>query len=39
MVKQEIHIMNLQLTNLQQLCDAVMSIWMVQHLVGSDTKN
>lgn len=28
MVEQEIHIMEVQLSNLQQLCDAVMLIWI-----------
>ncbi len=40
-VKQEIHIMDVQPTNLQQLCDAIMTIWTkisdecFQHLVES----
>ncbi len=40
-VEQEIHIMDVQLTNLQQLRDAIMSIWTriseecFQHLVES----
>ncbi len=40
-VEREIHIMNVQTTNLQQLCDAIMSIWTkiseecFQHLVES----
>ncbi len=40
-VKREIHIMDVQPTNLQQLCDAIMSIWTkiseecFQHLVES----
>jgi len=40
-VEQEIHIMDEQLTNLQQLCDAIMSVWTkiseecFQHLVES----
>ncbi len=40
-VEQEIRIMDVQLTNLQQLCDAIMSIWTkiseegFQHLVES----
>ncbi len=40
-VEREIHIMNVQPTNLQQLCDAIMSIWTkiseecFQHLVES----
>ncbi len=40
-VEREIHIMDVQLTNLQQLCDAIMSIWTkvseecFQHLVES----
>ncbi len=44
-VEREIHIMDLQPTNLQQLCDAFMSIWTkiseqcFQHLVESVTKN
>ncbi len=44
-VEQEICIMDVQLTNLQQLCDAIMSIWTkiseecFQHLVESATKN
>ncbi len=40
-VEREIHIMDVQPTNLQQLCDAIMSIWTriseecLQHLVES----
>ncbi len=40
-VEREIHIMDVQPTNLQQLCDAIMSIWTklseecFQHLVES----
>ncbi len=40
-VEREIHIMDVQPTNLQQLCDAIMSIWTkiseecIQHLVES----
>ncbi len=40
-VEREIHIMDVQPTNLQQLCDAIMSIWTkiseecLQHLVAS----
>ncbi len=42
-VEREIHIMDVQLINLQQLCDAIMSIWTkisegcFQHLVESMT--
>ncbi len=44
-VEREILIMDVQPTNLQQLCDAIMSIWTkiseecFQHLVESVTKN
>ncbi len=40
-VEREIHIMDVQTTNLQQLCDAIMTIWTkiseecFQHLVES----
>ncbi len=43
-VEREIHIMDVQPTNLQQLCDAIMSIWTkiyeecIQHLVESMTR-
>ncbi len=43
-VEREIHIMDVQPTNLQQLCDAIMSIWIkiseecFQHLVCSEGK-
>ncbi len=44
-VEREIRIMDVQPTNLQQLCDAIMSIWTkiseeyFQHLVESAPKN
>ncbi len=44
-VEREILIMDVQPTNLQQLCDAIMSIWTkiseecFKHLVESVTKN
>ncbi len=40
-VEREIHIMDMQMTNLQQLCDAIISIWTkiseecFQHIVES----
>ncbi len=43
-VEREIHIMDVQTTNLQQLCDAIMTIWTkiseqcFQHLVESMTR-